>query len=152
MVTDKKRKLTYGVLVSVLVISAAYLLFPPQLKLSYVIDDAHVAHAEPQGTWDGMICPQCGSRLERIVIYSDDPQMEDEALRFAYYCRHEDVFWVWNFPGGISSSSWYGPFDAYWKLTNTVATGIVIFSCVALVLLVVRSKGFGHLSLILFQM
>ena len=122
-------------------ISTVYLLFPHQLKLSYVIDDAHLSEVDLQGTWSNMTCPQCGSQLEGIVIDPDDPQMIDEAWRFAYYCRQEDIFWVCNFPGGISSPRWYGPFNAYWKSTNPVAISIVIISGVALVLLAIRDKG-----------
>jgi len=133
MLIGGKSKLLSGILAVVLVTSIACLLFPSKLKISYAIDGVHLAEAEPQGTWENMICPQCGSRLERIVIDPDDPQIEDDAWRFACYCRHEDIFWVSDFPGGISPPKWHGPFDAHWRLTNVFATAILIISGVALV-------------------
>jgi len=138
MLLDKKRILLYGTLAIILVISTAYLLLPPQLKLSYVVDDAHLAEVEPQGTWSNMTCPQCGSQLERIVI-DPDSQMPDDAWRYAYYCRREDIFWIADCPG-FYFAGWYGPFDAHLRLTNTVAIGLVIVSGVALILLAIREK------------
>jgi len=139
MLIGKKKMLLYGILTAVLVISTAYLLFPPQLKLFYVIDDAHLSEVEPQGTWSNLTCPLCGSQVEEIVI---DPSGKlGDPWRYAYYCRQENVFWVWDFPGGMSSPRWYGPFNAYWKLTNAVAFGIVVISGVALFLLVIRDKA-----------
>ena len=140
MLLDKKRILLYGVPTVVLTISALYLLLPPQLKLSYVIDDAHLAEASPQGTWSNMTCPQCMSQLERIVLDPPDPLMTDEPWRYAYYCRQEDIFWVADMPG-MYFAGWYGPFKANLRLTNTVAVCLVIISGVALVLLAIRDKG-----------
>lgn len=135
MLMGKKRIILYGVLAVVLVVSAAYLLLPNQLKLSYVIDDAHLSEVEPQGTWANMTCPQCGSKLEEIVIgiYID-------AGSFAYYCREEDIFWVCFSSTNFNVTRWYGPFNAYWKLTNAVAISGVIISGVALVLLAIKDK------------
>lgn len=136
----KKRLVLYGILTAVLVFSTVYLLLPPQTKLSYVLDDAHLAEAEPQGTWSNMTCPQCGSKLERIVIDPADPQIMDEPWRYAAYCRQEDIFWVAEMPG-FYFAGWYGPFNAHWKLTNAVAFTIVIICGVAIVLLVIRDRG-----------
>jgi len=135
----KTRILLYGIPTLVLVISTAYLSLPPQLKLFYFLDEAHLAEVEPNGTWLNLTCPVCGSRLEGIVI--DPSDKVDGASRYVYYCANEDAFWVWYFPGGMGYARWYGPFSAYWKLTNAVATGTVIISCVALVLLAVRDKN-----------
>ena len=99
MLLGKKRILLYGIPAVVLVISTAYLLLPPQLKLFYVLDDAHLAEAEPQGTFSNMTCPQCGSQLESIVIDPQDPQAIDEPWRTAVYCTQEDIFWVEDMPG-----------------------------------------------------
>jgi len=141
MLLDKKRILLYGIPAIILVISTAYLLLPPQLKLSYVVDGTHLAEAEPQGTWSNMTCPQCGSQLERIVIDPDDPQMIDDAWRYAAYCRQEDLFWVADMPG-FYFAGWYGPFDAHlFGLKNTVAMYIVVISGVSLILLAIRDKG-----------
>lgn len=142
MSTSKKRILSYGIVTAVLVISTAYLLLPPQLKLSYVLDDAHLAEVEPQGTWRNMTCPQCESQLEEIVMLRSDTPIQklDSPWRYACYCRYEDIFWVFDFPGGVSFPRWYGPFNAYWKLTNIVASSLVTISCVALVLLVTKEK------------
>lgn len=149
MLIGKKKILLYGILTVVLVVSMAYLLLPPRLKLSYVIDEAHLAKTEPQGTWSNMTCPQCGSQLEEIVIIPADPQIMDKPWRVACYCRQEDIFWVYDFPGGISYSRWYGPFDAHLRLTNAVAISIVIISGVALVLLAIRDRGLMKRYLIL---
>ena len=141
MLLGKKKMLLYGILAAVLVISTAYLLLPPQLKLFYVLDDAHLAEAKPQGIGSNMTCPQCGSQLERIVIDPSDPRMADEPWRYAYYCREEDVFWVADMPG-LYFAGWYGPFDAHlFGLRNTVAMYLVIISGVALILLAIRDKG-----------
>lgn len=140
MVTDKKRILLYGVLTAALVIYMAYLLFPPQRKLFYIIDDDHFTEAQPQGTWSNMTCPQCGSQLEQIVIDPADPQKCDDSWRFAYYCREEDLFWVADMPG-IFFAGWYGPFDAHLRLTNAIAIFILISSGAALVLLFIGDKG-----------
>jgi len=140
MLVGKKRILLYGIPALIFVIAIAFLLFPAQLKLFYVLDEVHRARVEPTGTWVNMTCPECGRQLERIVIDPDNPLMADDAWRYAYYCGQEDIFWVadcagWYFVG------WYGPFNAFWKLTNTTAISIVIISGVTLVLLGVSHKG-----------
>jgi hypothetical protein len=132
----KRTILLYGTLAAFLVLSVVYLLLPSRLKLSYVIDSVHVAKMEPQGTWVSMTCPQCGSQLERIVIYTSE--YTDAAWRFAFYCGQEDVFWVYDFPGGTSESRVYGPFNAYWKITDAAAIGIIIICSVTLVLMIAR--------------
>jgi len=137
VLTSKKIILFYGLLTAVIAISMSYLLLPPQLKLSYVLDDAHLAETEPQGWWGHMICPQCGSTLERIVIIEMEQQCCDFPWRDAYYCRQEDIFWVADCPG-IVFAGWYGPFNAYWKLPKIVASSSIIISGVALVLLAMR--------------
>ncbi len=139
MLSSKKRILLYGIPTLALVISTVYLLLPSQLKLSYVLDDVYLAETEPQGTWSNLTCPQCGSQLEEIGIRPS--HKVDEAWRYVYYCRQEDIFWVWDFPGGIGSPSWYGPFNAHWKLTNAVAFTIVIICGVAIVLLAIRDRS-----------
>jgi len=136
---SKRRIILYGTPAIVLVISTVYLLLPPQLKLSYVLDDIHLAETEPQGTWSNLTCPQCGSQLEEIGIKPS--HKVDAAWRYAYYCRQEDVFWVFDFLGGIGYARWYGPFNAHWKLTNTVAFTIVVISGVAIVVLTIRDRG-----------
>ncbi len=138
MLLDKKRISLYGIPAIILVISTAYLLLPPQLRLSYDLDDSHRAEVEPQGTWSNMTCPQCGSQLERIVI-DPDSQRPDDAWRYAYYCRRADIFWIADCPG-FYFAGWYGPFDAQLRLKNTVAIGLAIVSGVALVLLAFRDK------------
>ncbi len=138
---SKRRTILYGTPAIVLVISTVYLLLPPQLKLSYVLDDIHLVETEPQGTWSNSTCTQCGCKLERMVIDPVDSHISDESWRFAAYCRQEDVFWVYDFPGGIGYARWYGPFNAHWKLTNTVAFTIVVISGVAIVLLAIRDRG-----------
>lgn len=140
MLVGKKRVFLYGLPSMVLAISAFYLLLPPQLKLSYALHDTHLAETEPEGTWENMTCPQCGSKLEAIVIDPDDPQMQDEPWRFAYYCRQEDMFWIADMPG-FYFAGWYGPFDAHWRLTNTVAVIISIISVIALFLLALKDIG-----------
>jgi len=87
-----------------------------------------------------MTCPQCKSPLEKIVIYTSEHT--DAAWRFAFYCRQDDIFWVYDFPGGISESRWYGPFNAYWKITNATDIGIIIISCLIIVVMVNRDKRY----------
>jgi len=140
MLVGKKRVLIYALPSIILVASAFYLLLPPQLKLSYVLDAAHLAEKDPEGTWGNMTCPQCGSELERIILDPDDPQMQDEPWRFAYYCRQEDIFWVADMPGWYFAG-WYGPFNAFWKIRNTTAISIIIISGVGLVLVAIMDRG-----------
>jgi hypothetical protein len=144
MVMKRRKIIVYVTLASFLVVSVAYLIFPPHLKLVYVLDSSHLARVEPQGNWSSMICPLCGSKLEQIVVDSDEPQTTDEAWRYAYYCKQEDLFWVINFPGGISSAQWYGPFNAYWKLANAVAISISIISGATIFLLAIRRKAISN--------
>jgi len=145
MPLSRKRILSYGILTVVFIISMSYLILPSQLKLFYVIDDAHRAEAEPQGTWPNMTCPQCGSQLEQIVIVPPKPQTVDTPWRYAYYCRHEEEFWVADMPG-LYFAGWYGPFDAHWRLTNTVATSILIISGATLVLLAIKQLKKSKIS------
>jgi hypothetical protein len=137
---SQRRMLFYGTFTTFIVLSTVYLLLPSQLKLSYIIDNTHIAKIEPQGTWLNMTCPQCKSKLEKIGIYTSEDT--DAAWRVAFYCRQDDIFWVYDFPGGISESRWYGPFSAYWKITDTAAIGIIIISSVIIVLMVTRDKGY----------
>jgi len=140
MVLGSKRIFLYAVLSVVLVGSTTYLLFPPQLKLFYVIDSDYLSEVEPHGTWSNTTCPQCGSQLKRIVLDPDNPQIMDDARMFAYYCRKEDMFWIADTPG-FDFAEWYGPFDANLRLTNTVAMCLVIISSIALGLLAIKDKG-----------
>jgi len=139
MLKGKKRMLLYSTFITLLVLSTVYLLLPPQLKLSYIIDDTHIVKIEPKGTWLNITCPQCKSQMEKIVIYTSEHT--DAALRFAFYCRQDDIFWVYDFPGGISESRWYGPFNAYWKITNTTDVCIIIISSFIIVLMVIKDKS-----------
>jgi hypothetical protein len=134
-----KKTLLYGALTVFLVLSMVYVLLPARLKLFYVIDDTYIAKVGPQGTLVNMTCPLCKSQLEEIVIYTS--QHIDGGWRYAFYCRQEDIFWVYDFAGGISYPTWYGPFSAYWKITDTAAISIAIISSVILVLMVTRDKG-----------
>lgn len=138
----RRRILVYVILGSLLVGSMAYLLSPPQLKLLYVLDYLHLSRVNPQSMLDGpgLVCPLCGSILDRIVIDPDDPRMIDEGWRFAYYCSNEDIFWVMDFPGGMALAQWYGPFNAYWKLTNAIATLIFAICCVIIFILAMRQS------------
>jgi hypothetical protein len=137
--TSKRTILLYGTLTAFLVFSIVYLILPPQLKLSYLIGYPHLAKAEPQGTWVNMTCPQCEFQLEGIVIYTS--QHIDAPWRVAFYCRHEDIFWIYDFPGGIGYARWYGPFKAYWKITSTAAISVTIISGVTIVSMIIRDKG-----------
>jgi len=139
MFVGMKRILLHSVLALVSVISIAFLILPTHLKLYYVLDRAHQAKVKPKGTWLNMTCPQCGRQLEQIVINPDNPLTADEAWRYAYYCRQEGIFWVADCPGWYFAG-WYGPFNSYWKLANTVAIIIVILSGAAFVLSVIRDK------------
>jgi hypothetical protein len=91
MLKGKKKMLLYSTFITFLFLSMVYPLLPSRLKLSYLIDNTHVAEKEPQGTWLNMTCPQCKSPLEKIVIYNSEHT--DAAWRFAFYCRRDDIFW-----------------------------------------------------------
>lgn len=106
MVLGSKRIFLYGVLSVVLVGSTTYLLFPPQLKLFYVINSDHLSEVEPHGTWLNMTCPQCGSQLKRVVLDPDNPQIMDDTWMFAYHCRKEEMFWIADTPG-FDFAEWY---------------------------------------------
>jgi hypothetical protein len=142
MMMKKRKTVVYVTLISFLVVSAVYLVSPPQLKLFYVLDYLHLSRVDPQSIMDGpsLVCPLCGSILDRIVIGPDDPRMADEGWRCAYYCSHEDLFWVFYFPSGMALAQWYGPFNAYWKLTNAIAMLVFAICCVTIFLLAMRKS------------
>jgi len=134
-----RKILPRGILIVFFDISAVYLLLLPQQKLFYFIDDYHLARVEPKGTWSNMTCPLCGLQMEQIVIDSHDPQTADDPWRYAYYCEQEDLFWVADMPGWYFAG-WYGPYNAYWKLTNAIATFIVVVSSVSIIVLTMRTR------------
>lgn len=136
-----KRRLLLLLLFLALALSLAYLLLPVQSRLFYALDDVHHARVEPQGNWSDMVCPLCGMKLERIVIDPAEPQVVDEPWRYAYYCQRDDLFWVASYPGGISSLVWYGPFNAYWRLTNAIAISISVICSVSIIVTIARRKS-----------
>lgn len=145
MMMKKRKTVVYVTLISFLVASAVYLVSPPQLKLFYVLDYLHLSRVNPQSARPpNLVCPLCGSTLDRIVIDPEDPRMADEGWQYAYYCSREDLFWVLYFPGGMSSAQWYGPFNAYWKLTNAIAMLVFAICCVTIFLLAVRKSRSAH--------
>lgn len=140
MLLGKNRKLRYGIPITVLVLSTVYLLLPSGLKLSYVLDDAHLTDVIPQVTQSNITCPQCGSQLDSIALISAEKGVIDAAWRVAYFCGQEDVFWVADCPG-LYFAGWYGPFyGRLFELRNIIALSLLILSGAALILLVIGDK------------
>jgi hypothetical protein len=130
-----KKILLFGILIAVFASSVVYLVLPPQMKLYYVLDDVHLAKVWPSGTSSNMTCPVCMSKMRQIVIDPDKPLVRDAGWRYAFYCEQDDLFWIVNFPGGISFTQWYGPFNAHWKLANILTISTSIISGTSVVLL-----------------
>ena len=135
---NKKEVLLYGALVATLIGCTVYVLLPFKLKLSYILDDAHLATELPEGTFANMICPNDGSELTQTAIIRYSSDVTDAPWRFAYYCGVEDIFWICNYPGGIGEARWYGPFNAYVKWTNLLAICGAAISGTALLLIALR--------------
>lgn len=135
---NKKEVLLYGALTAALIGCTVYVLLPFKLKLSYILDDAHLATELPKGTFARMICPNDGSELTQTVIIHSFSDVRDAAWRVVYYCGVEDIFWICNYPGGIGEARWYGPFNAYLRWTNLSAICSAALSGTALVLIALR--------------
>lgn len=129
--------LLYGALVAILVGCTVYVLLPIKLKLSYILDDAHLTTEQPEGTFGNMTCPHDGSELAQIVIIHY-PDAVDAPWRSAYYCGAEDIFWIYDYRGGIGKASWYGPFKAYLRWTNSLTICGAAISGIALVITAFR--------------
>ena len=127
--------LLYGALVAILIGCTVYVLLPLKVKLYYTLDDAHLATEQPKGTFANMTCPYDDSQLTEIVIINYSPNVVDAAWRSAFYCVTEDIFWIHDYPGGISQASWYGPFKGHLKWTNSLAICGAAISGMALLLI-----------------
>jgi len=90
----RKETLLYGILIIIIVVCMVYLLLPPLLKLSYVLDDAHLASIHPEGVFPSFTCPLDGSELRQMVIISRSV-LNVAWERSAFYCEVEDIFWIY---------------------------------------------------------
>ena len=89
--------------------------FGPNSSCSnYAIDEQYKitdSTEKPEGSWENMRSPIDDSPLEMIIIDPDEPEIDDESWRFAYYSEEENIFWVADMPG--FTKDWYGAFEGY---------------------------------------
>lgn len=62
----------------------------------------------PTGTWGEMKSPD-GDPLVKIILDTDEQDIEGDSWRFAYYSPVKNIFWVADMPGEFAPT-WYGPF------------------------------------------
>jgi len=62
----------------------------------------------PHGSWDNMVSPYDGSKLEWIIIKKSDPSLPMRSFKYAYYWPANDTFWVAVMQ--FDELFWYGPF------------------------------------------
>ena len=105
-------------LIVIIVIIAAGGLYFWSLKdsycVNYVLDEAHLLFNREKVPYNdnGVLkSPWDGSELERIIIDPDDPEIQDEPWRHAYYSEAEDTFWIAEMPGEFLQ--WFGPYSGH---------------------------------------
>ena len=81
-----------------------------------------------------MTCPHDRSELTQIVLIYY-PDVVDAPWRAAYYCKLEDLFWIYDYRGGIDKISWYEPFKGYLRWTNPLMICGAAISGMALILI-----------------
>lgn len=128
---DRKETLFYGIFIVIIVACMVYLLLPPLLKLSYVLDDAHLASIHPVGVFPSFTCPQDGSKLRQISIISRSV-LNVAWEKSAFYCEVEDIFWIYEVRGEDPEINFWGPFEGNLRTPNLLASSLMVLTGIAL--------------------